>query len=393
MGYQPKEPAATGAESASPVYFDYNATTPVNPSVLEAMMPFFGETFGNPSSGHIYGLRARAAVERAREQVASLLSCRPDEIVFTSGGTEANNLAIRGVLEGASLRRHIVTSTVEHPATARPCEVLERHGIEVTRLPVDGFGRVLLEAARPFVRGDTALVTIMLAQNEVGTLMPVAELAALAHERGSLIHTDAAQAVGKIPTRVDDLGVDLLSIAGHKLYAPKGVGALFVRRGTAIGPVLVGGGHERGLRPGTENVPFIVGLGAACRLAAEDLDDETNRQRLLRDDLWESLRASIPAIALNGHPTERLPNTLNVSFPGVRGSTVLAVATEIAASTGSACHEGGEMASPVLLAMGIDGTTAFGAVRLSIGRGTTRAHVDLAAGALLGAYKAARVMA
>ena len=383
---------ATGAESASPVYLDHNATTPVHPTVLEAMMPFFGEAFGNPSSGHIYGVRARAAVERAREQVASLLSCHPDEIVFTSGGTEANNLAIRGVLEGATQKRHIVTTTVEHPATSRPCDLLERRGVEVTRVPVDGFGRVLVEDARPFVRRDTALVTIMLAQNEVGTVMPIAEIAGLAHERGSLIHTDAAQAVGKIPTRVDDLGVDLLSIAGHKLYAPKGVGALFVRRGTPIQPVLVGAGHERGLRPGTENVPFIVGLGVACRRAAEDLDDEANRQRLLRDELWESLRASIPAITLNGHPTDRLPNTLNVSFPGVRGSTVLAVATEIAASTGSACHEGGELASPVLFAMGIDATTALGAVRLSLGRGTTRAHVNVAARALIGAYKAACVM-
>lgn len=390
--HRPIGAPATGAEGTSPVYLDHNATTPVHPTVLEAMMPFFGEAFGNPSSGHIYGLRARGAVERAREQVAFLLSCHPDEIIFTSGGTEANNLAIRGVIEGASLRRHIVTSTVEHPATSRPCDLLERRGVEVTRVPVDGFGRVLVEDARPFVRRDTALVTIMLAQNEVGTVMPIAEIAGLAHERGSLIHTDAAQAVGKIPTRVDDLGVDLLSIAGHKLYAPKGVGALFVRRGTPIGPVLVGAGHERGLRPGTENVPFIVGLGVACRRATEDLDDEANRQRLLRDDLWESLRASIPAITLNGHPTERLPNTLNVSFPGVRGSTVLAVATEIAASTGSACHEGGEMASPVLLAMGIDTTTALGAVRLSIGRGTTRAHVDVAARALIGAYKAACVI-
>ena len=265
-------------------------------------MPYLREHFGNPSSGHIYGQRARAAVERAREQVASLLACQPDEIVFTSGGTEANNLAIRGVLERAPLRRHIVTSTVEHPATTRPCELLERHGAEVTRLPVDGFGRVRVDDARPFVRSDTALVTIMLAQNEVGTLMPVAELAGLAHERGALVHTDAAQAVGKIPTRVDELRVDLLSVAGHKLYAPKGVGALFVRRGTPLAPVLVGAGHERGLRPGTENVPFIVGLGAACELAAADLNDEADRQRALRDELWDALRKATPAITLNGHP-------------------------------------------------------------------------------------------
>ncbi len=376
----------TKDRSASPIYFDHNATTPVHPVVLEAMLPYLRKHFGNPSSGHIYGRRARAAVERAREQVASLLACQPDEIVFTSGGTEANNLAIRGVLERASPKRHIVTSTVEHPATTRPCELLKRQGVEITLLPADGFGRVSVDDARPFVRSDTALVTLMLAQNEVGTLMPVAEIARLAHERGALIHTDAAQAVGKIPTRVDDLEVDLLSVAGHKLYAPKGVGALFVRRGTPIAPVLVGAGHEGGLRPGTENVPFIVGLGAACDLAGTDLADEASRQRALRDELWEALRAAIPGVTLNGHPTERLPNTLNVSFPGARGSAVLAAAPEIAASTGSACHEGGEVASSVLLAMGIDTTRAHGAVRLSLGRGTTRMQIRRAARALASAF-------
>jgi cysteine desulfurase len=371
----------------TPIYLDHNATTPVHPAVLEAMLPYLREHFGNPSSGHIYGQRARAAVERAREQVASLLACHPDEIIFTSGGTEANNLAIRGVLERASQRRHIATSTVEHPATTRPCELLERHGVEVTRLPADGFGCVHVDEARPFVRSDTALVTIMLAQNEVGTLMPVAELAGLAHERGALIHTDAAQAVGKVPVRIDELAVDLLSVAGHKLYAPKGVGALFVRRGTPLAPVLVGAGHERGLRPGTENVPFIVGLGTACELAAEDLHGEADRQRALRDELWEALRAAIPAITLNGHPAQRLPNTLNVSFPGVRGSAVLAAAPELAASTGSACHEGDEVASPVLLAMGIAAARALGAVRLSLGRTTTRDQVDQAARALTRAFR------
>jgi cysteine desulfurase len=371
----------------SPIYLDHNATTPVHPAVLDAMLPYLREHFGNPSSGHIYGQRARAAVERAREQVASLLACQPDEIVFTSGGTEANNLAIRGVLELASPRRHIVNSTVEHPATTQPCELLERHGAEVTRLPVDGFGRVRVDDARPFVRSDTALVTVMLAQNEVGTLMPVAELAGLAHERGALIHTDAAQAVGKIPTRVDELRVDLLSIAGHKIYAPKGVGALFVRRGTPLAPVLAGAGHERGLRPGTENVPFIVGLGAACELAAADLDDEADRQRALRDELWDALREAIAAITLNGHPAQRVPNTLNVSFPGVRGCDILARAPEIAASTGSACHEGADLPSPVLLAMGVDAGTALGAIRLSLGRGTTRQQVRQAARSLVKAFR------
>ncbi len=371
----------------SPIYLDHNATTPVHPAVLEAMLPYLRENFGNPSSGHIYGQRARAAVERAREQVASLLACQPDEIVFTSGGTEASNLAIRGVVEHASPKRHVVTSTVEHPATSRPCDFLERDGLEVTRLPVDGFGRVGVDDARPFVRSDTALVTIILAQNEVGSLMPIAALADLAHERGALIHTDAAQAVGKIPVRVDELRVDLLSVAGHKLSAPKGVGALFVRRGTSLAPVLVGAGHERGLRPGTENVPFIVGLGAACQLAAADLNVEADRQRALRDELWNALREAIPVIKLNGHPVERVPNTLNVSFPGIRGCDLLAKAPEIAASTGSACHEGAELPSPVLLAMGIGAATALGAIRLSLGRATTREQIHRAARALVRAFR------
>lgn len=374
-------------EHESPIYLDHNATTPIHPAVIDAMLPYLREHFGNPSSGHVYGQRAHRAVDRAREQVASLLNCEPDEIIFTSGGTEANNLAIRGVFERSAARRHVVTSTVEHPATSRPCELLEHHGAEVTRLPVDGTGRVQVGDARAFVRGDTALVTVMFAQNETGTLMPIAELSSLAHERGALIHTDAAQAVGKIPTQVNDLGTDLLSIAGHKLYAPKGVGALFVRRGVPIAPVLVGAGHERGLRPGTENVPFIVGLGAACEIASIDLERETERQRRLRDALWDALREGIPGVRLNGHPTERLPNTLNVSFPGARGGAVLAAAPEIAASTGSACHEGGEVASSVLLSMGMDAELALGAVRLSLGRSTTAEQVSVAAAALIRAYK------
>lgn len=380
-------PETTMSENGNPIYLDHNATTPVHPAVVEAMLPYLREDFGNPSSGHVYGQRAKRAVECAREQVASLLTCHPDEIFFTSGGTEANNLAIRGLLELSSPRRHVVTSTVEHPATARPCELLERQGVEVTRLPVDGTGRVQTDVARAFVRGDTALVTVMLAQNETGTLMPITELAGLAHERGALIHTDAAQAVGKIPVRVGELGADLLSIAGHKLYAPKGVGALFVRRGVRLASILLGAGHERGLRPGTENVPSIVGLGVACELAtAEHLDTESERERALRDALWEVLRSAIPGIVLNGHPTQRLPNTLNVSFPGARGSAVLAAAPEIAASTGSACHEGGETPSAVLTAMGLDATIALGAVRLSLGRSTTRKHIEEGARALIRAY-------
>ncbi len=376
---------ATMRESGLPIYLDHNATTPMAPEVVEAMLPYLREHFGNPSSGHVYGQRARAAVARAREQVAALLGCQPDEIVFTSGGTEANNLCIRGVAE-ASARRHIVTSTVEHPATAQPCLYLERHGFEVTRIPVDVHGQVVANEVRPFVRGDTALVTVMLAQNETGTLMPISAIAELARGRGALMHTDAAQAVGKIPTRVDELGVDLLSIAGHKLYAPKGVGALYVRRGVELAPLVLGAGHERGLRPGTENVPAIVGLGAACELAGRDLEREATRQRELRDELFARLREAIPDLRLNGHPAARLPNTLNVSFPGARGSAVLAGTPEVAASTGSACHEGGETASPVLLAMGIDAATALGAVRLSLGRSTDRDQIHQATRALVRAH-------
>ncbi len=370
-----------------PIYLDHNATTPLMPEVVEAMLPYLKEHFGNPSSGHLYGQRARKAVERARQQVATLIACQPEEIVFTSGGTEANNLAIRGVA-GSSPRRGIVTSVVEHPATAQPCTYLERHGWEVVRVPVDAHARVLADSVRSSLGANTALVTVMLAQNETGTLMPVAEIASAAHEYGALAHTDAAQAIGKIPVLVDDLGVDLLSIAGHKLYAPKGVGALYVRKGTALAPFVLGAGHEGGLRPGTENVAGIVGLGAACELARGSLRGEAARERELRDELFARLSADVPGVRLNGHPRERLPNTLNVSFPGARGSAVLAAAPDIAASTGSACHEGAEMPSAVLLAIGLEPAEALTAVRLSIGRSTTRDDVARAARALIKAYRA-----
>jgi cysteine desulfurase len=374
--------------TGTPIYLDYNATTPIHPRVVEAMLPYLRKHFGNPSSGHPYGRRAHEAVEAARAQVAALLGSAPEEVLFTSGGTEANNLAIRGVIEALSrTRRHVVTSTVEHPATARPCAYLEEHGAEVTRVPVDASGQVRIEELRPFVRGDTALVTIMLAQNETGTLMPLRAIAEVAHARGALVHTDAAQAVGKVPLRVDDLGVDLLSVAGHKLYAPKGIGALYVRGGTSLRPLLLGAGHERGLRPGTENVPCIVGLGEACALASEDVATEAARVRALRDELWERLRAAIPGLRLNGNARDRLPNTLNVSFPGVRGSAVLAAAPAIAASTGSACHEGGESPSAMLVAMGLDPEVALGAVRLSLGRNTTSDQITEAARALVRAYQ------
>lgn len=268
-----------------PIYLDHNATTPVLPEVVNAMLPYLREHFGNPSSGHVYGTRARDAVARARAQVAALLGCDADEVVFTSGGTEANNLAIRGVAEAVETRRHLVTTVIEHPATARPCAWLERHERTVVRVGVDAEGCARVDEARAVIDGDTALVTVMHSNNETGVLQPIAELAELAHAVGAVMHTDAAQSLGKVPVDVRALDVDLLSVAGHKLYAPKGVGALYVKRGTSLVPFALGAGHERGLRPGTENVASIVGLGAACEAAGRDLGVAAARLRALRDAL------------------------------------------------------------------------------------------------------------
>ena len=370
-----------------PIYLDHNATTPLLPEVVDAMLPFLREHFGNPSSTHPYGIRARNAVTHAREQVAAALGCEPEEILFTSGGTEANNLAIRGALEALDAKGGVVTSTIEHPATARACAWLERHGREVTRLGVDGDGRVRLDEARRAIDRNTALVTVMHSNNETGVLQPIAELAGLAHTADALVHTDAAQSVGKVPVRVGDLGVDLLSVAGHKLYAPKGVGALYVRRGTPLHPVVVGASHERGLRPGTENVASIVGLGVACELVTRDLAATAARMRALRDLLWTRLASAVPGLALNGHRELRLPNTLNVRFPRVSGTAVLEGTPEIAASTGSACHEGGESASAVILAMGVPPGDALGSVRLTLGRSTTEDDVVCAGDALARSWR------
>ena len=371
----------------TPIYLDYNATTPILPQVLDAMLPYLREHFGNPSSGHSYGLRARAAVERAREQTAALLGCDPDEVIFTSGGTEANNLAIHGVIAAIEARKSIVTTVVEHPATERPCSWLERHGHRVTRVAIDTDGRANMDEARNAIDEETAFVTVMHSNNETGVLQPVAELAALAHAKGAIVHTDAAQSVGKVPVNVRALGVDLLSVAGHKLYAPKGVGALYVKRGTPLEPLARGASHERGLRPGTENVASIVGLGAACELAGRDLATTMARLRAQRDSLWHQLTAGIAGLALNGHPTLRLPNTLNVRFPRASGVAVLAGAPEIAASTGSACHAGDEHASDVILAMGVAPAEALGSVRLSLGQQTTDAEVAAAATALIESWR------
>ena len=373
--------------NATPIYLDHNATTPILPEVVDAMLPYLREHFGNPSSSHVYGRRARDAIARARGQVAILLGCDEDEVIFTSGGTEANNLAIRGVVEARSVRRHVVTTVVEHSATAHPCAWLERHGVRVTRIGVDGDGRARVDEARAAIAADTALVSVMHSNNETGVLQPVAEITGLAHEFGAVLHTDAAQSVGKVALNVRQIGVDLLSVAGHKLYAPKGVGALYVRRGTLMVPFVLGAGHERGLRPGTENVAAIVGLGVACEIAGRDMEIVAARVAGLRDELWERLAAAVPGIQLNGHRTLRLPNTLNVRFPGASGNAILEGAPAIAASTGSACHAGGESASAVILAMAVAPDEAIGSVRLSLGRGTTLADVVAAADALVQSWR------
>ena len=370
-----------------PIYLDHNATSPILPEVVDAMLPYLREHFGNPSSTHVHGARARSAVDRAREQVATLIGCHRDELYFTSGGTEANNLAIRGATEARDDRRGVVTTIIEHPATSRPCAWLERHHWRLARLGVDASGRTLLAPARDAIDEGTALVTVMHSNNETGVLQPIPELAALAHEAGAWFHTDAAQSVGKVPVDVSALGVDMLSIAGHKLYAPKGVGALYVKRGTAIAPFVLGANHERGLRPGTENVASIVALGAACDILGRDLDQAAARMRALRDSLWERLVGAIPEVVWNGGGAPLLPNTLNARFPRVPGARLLAGASEIVASTGSACHEGHETASSVILAMGVAADDALGSVRLTLGRSTTSAEIARAADALLRSWR------
>ena len=360
------------------VYLDYNASTPIDPAVAAAMRPLLEDHYGNPSSGHWAAAPAKAALETARGQVAALLRCRSDEIVFTSGGSEANNLALKGVFFAHRDRGdHLVTTRIEHPAIIEPCAFLERLGARVTYLPVDGTGRIDPDDLRRAITPRTILISIMHANNEVGTIQPIEDCARIAHERDVLFHTDAAQSVGKVATEVDRLGVDLLSIAGHKAYAPKGVGALFVRDGVSIEPLLHGAGHEHGRRrAGTESVLLVAGLGKACELA-RDLSP-MDRVRALRDRFWEALQKQFGnRVRLNGHPTHRLPNTLNVSFVGRIGAEILERLEGVAASTGSACHSGRIELSPVLEAMGVTPEVGMGAIRFSLGRGTTREDIDL----------------
>lgn len=368
------------ALDGSPVYLDYNSTTPVDPRVTEAMRPYLADWFGNPSSSHVYGAEPQRALARARGQVAALIGADASEIIFTGSGSEADNLAVRGaVLAAKAGRPHAITQVTEHPGILETCRALERlHGAEVTYLPVDGDGLVDPAALAAALTERTVLVSVMAANNETGALQPIPELARITRAHGTLLHCDAAQAAGKIPLDVRDLGVDLMTLVGHKMYAPKGIAALYVRAGVALEPLIYGGGQERGLRSGTENVALTAGLGAAAQLAAEELaDGGAQRTAALRDRLHTGLTARLPGrIHLNGPAEPRLPNTLNISIDGIRGHELLDAVPEIAASTGSACHSGNHRPSPVLSATGLPDARSLAALRLSLGRWTTADDID-----------------
>lgn len=373
-----------------PVYLDYNATTPIDARVLAAMLPYLRDEFGNPSSAHALGRRAHDAVEAARAEVAALIGASAGEIIFTSGGTEASNIAIRGAVAAGNGRRAVVTTAVEHPATDACCTFLQNEGHKVTRIAPDSNGRTDPAKFAAEIDSGTALVTVIHAQNEIGTIQPIADISVAARKHGALMHADAAQSLGKISVDVNALGVDLLSIAGHKLYAPKGIGALYVRRGTKIPPLLLGAGQESCRRPGTENVAFIVALGEASRIAAIELENGHEHLASLSNALWERLKKSVPGIKLVGHPSERLPNTLNVLFPGVSGRLLLEACPGVLASNGSACHADSEEPSAILRAVGIPHAEALGAVRLSLGRHTAQDDIEAAASRLAAAWQALR---
>ena len=365
---------------AQPIYLDYNATTPHDPEVIAAMRPFLETEFGNPSSSHWYGIAPKRAVEAARRQVADLLECSPTEIVFTSGGTESNNHAIAGIARAMRGKgNHIITSVIEHPAVLEVCRHLELFGFDTTYLPVDAQGMVSLSDLEHAIRLETILITIMHTNNEVGTIQPVSAISTIAKEHEIAMHTDAAQSVGKIPTRVDELGIDLLSIAGHKVYAPKGVGALYIRQPLRPEKFCHGAGQESGWRAGTENVLAVVGLGKACEIAGRKLEKDMQRMEVLRDRLHEGLGRELKQMKLNGHPEKRLPNTLNLSFKGLEANRVLEeIGLEVAASAGAACHSDTVEVSHVLEAMGVPLDWAKGTLRFSVGRMTTAAEIDRA---------------
>ncbi len=366
------------------IYLDYNATTPIDPRVAEEMLPYVHEHYGNPSSSHLLGVIARQGVERARRQVAGLLGCTEDDLIFTSGGTEANNHAIKGVV-GAyrNQSNHIITSAVEHPAVTEVCRYLESLGCRITYLPVDEYGLVDPRQVEEAITPQTRLVTIMHANNEVGTIEPIAEIAEIAHRHGALVHADCAQSVGKIPVRVDDLGVDLLSIAGHKLYAPKGIGVLYIRPGVHLEKLMHGANHEQNRRAGTENVIEMVGLGEACELIERNLPQYTQRMKELRDRLESGLleigsESGGPDVRVNGHPEKRLPNTSSLSFRALEADRILTALESVAASAGAACHSDRVEVSHVLVAMNVPLEYAMGTIRFSVGRFTTEEEIDRA---------------
>jgi cysteine desulfurase len=362
-----------------PIYLDYNGTTPHDPEVIEAMRPFLEKEFGNPSSSHWYGIAPKLAVAKARDQVAGLLGCPAEEVIFTSGGTESNNHAIKGIAFARQAKgRHLITSAIEHPAVLEVCRSLERFGFSTSVVPVDRDGLVSVEEIRKIIRPDTILITVMHANNEVGTVQPIAEISRLARESGIVMHTDAAQSVGKIPAEVGTLGVDLLSIAGHKIYAPKGVGALFIQKPLVLEKFCHGAGQEMGLRAGTENVLEIVGLGMACEIAARNLAGQMEKMKKLRERLHDGLKNRLGGmIRLNGHPEKRLPNTLSLSFKNIEATRLLEeIGLEVAVSAGAACHADRVEISHVLKAMQVPGEWAKGTVRFSLGRMTTEAEID-----------------
>jgi cysteine desulfurase len=359
------------------VYLDHNASTPVHPEVIAEMVPYFGEVFGNPSSVHGFGRAAREAVDVARDRIAAFLRARPDEIVFTSGGTESDNFGVKG-LAWARGRGHLITSKIEHHAVLRTCQALEAQGFAVTYLPVDETGMIDPDDVRRALRPDTIAISIMHANSEVGTIQPVRAIGALARERGIAFHVDAVQTFGKTDIDVAAFNIDLLSFSGHKIYGPKGVAGLYIRKGTKMVSVQHGGEHERRRRAGTENVPGIVGLGKAVEVRGREMNDEAVRLTALRDRLWEGVRARVPDVRLNGHPTERVPGTANISYKNVESeSIVLGLDLKgIAVSAGSACTSGSVEPSYVLVAMGVPLDWAMGAVRASLGRSTTVEDID-----------------